>query len=738
MFKVLLFLISLGLPMFLVAQVSPLSYQLNQVIGSSSNDVSKRSSDAEIHIVVKGNVKNIQAFLTKNSGTIKYQYDDLMAIRFPEKELSKLLSVEGLVKAELHNTPFDLMDETALRITSADSVHAGGGNLQQSYTGKNVVVGIIDSGIDPTHPDFKNDDGTTRILAFWDQNDFSASLAPYGYGKEYTSSDIDAGSMANYLDTTYDGHGTAVTGMAAGGGKVRSDIKGMAPDADIVVVGVRASDLDYVNRTPYMLQLVDAINYIFEIAEAEGKPAVVNLSLGGIEGSHDAQDLPTQLIEKMLDAKNGRAVVVSAGNAGEVKHHVQYEVDQDTAFTWFRSMYSNTERCKRDSGAYMSFYGDEKDIENLFINISAENRTPCCTADDETGFRAVKQTIGQPISYTLTNGSKQIGVVTTFLEKIGTSYGYFVEIKSKEMSRFWRISFTGSGKVDGWAGPLNRRSCNSDFIYNPLALGSAEQTRKLGRYVEPDLTQNIGSAYACSEKVITVGAYNTNTSMLDVDSVLRSFGGIQMDRASFSSIGPTRTGIIKPDLTGPGSRVFTAQASQELVSMAASNRSNLHLGGMHSVTDGTSFSSPAVAGIIALYLEKNPNANYADIKQALLSSTDQDAQTGTNMPNNENGYGRVNAFQMLLYQVPAGILEFGSLDALVYPNPTSGYVHIELSKELAKQNIHLTLTDIKGTVIMKSTFLGYQHNFELNNSGIYFLNLRDNNGKSTTKKIVFF
>lgn len=738
MSKIIFFLFSLVIPTLLFSQTSPLSYQLNQVLENTSNELTKRSDDVFIHIVVKGNVKNIQAFLKNNSGTVKYQYDDLMAIRFPEKELGKLLSVEGIVKAEFHNNPFDVMDETALRITSADSVHAGGGILQQAYTGKNVVVGIIDSGIDPTHPDFKNDDGTTRILAFWDQNDFGGSLAPYGYGKEYTASDIDAGLMANYLDTTYDGHGTAVTGMAAGGGKARRDVKGTAPEADIVAVGVRASELNYVERTPYMLKLVDAINYIFKIAENAGKPAVVNLSLGGIEGSHDGQDLPTQLIEKMLDAKNGRAVVVSVGNAGSVKHHVQYEVNQDTAFTWFRSMYSNSEQCKRDSGAYMSFYGDELDIENLLINISAENRTPCCTADDETGFRAIKQTVGQPISYTLTNGSTQIGVVTTFLEKIGTSYGYFVEIKSKEMSRFWRISLTGTGKVDGWAGPANRRSCNSDFIYNPLALGSPEQTRKLGRYVEPDLTQNIGSAYACSEKVITVGAYNTNTSMLDVDSVLRSFGGIQMDRASFSSIGPTRTGIIKPDLTGPGSRVFTAQASQVLTSMTSSNRSDLHLGGMHSVTDGTSFSSPAVAGIIALYLEKHPNANYADIKQALLSTTDQDAQTGTNLPNNENGYGRVNAYQMLLYQVPAGILEFGSLDALVYPNPTSGYVHVELSKELAKQNMHLTLTDIKGTVIMKSTFQGYQHNFELNNSGIYFLNLRDNSGKSTTKKIVVF
>lgn len=729
-------LVFITLPICSFAQNSPFSYQLLKTSESyEKQEVSIRSAN-QIHLFLKGNPRSISSFIKQNSGTIKYHYDDLFAIRMPIIALSKLATLEGLIKAEIHNSPLTAQDATALRFTSTDSVHAGSGLLQTAYTGKGVVVGIIDSGIDPTHPDFKNDDGTTRILAFWDQNNFDSTLAPYGYGNEYTASEIDAGLMANYKDTTYNGHGTAVTGMAASGGKHRKEIKGMAPDADIVVVGIRPSDLDYVNRTPSMMKIVDGINYIFKVAETAGKPAVINISLGGIEGSHDAQDLPTQLIEKMLDDKNGRVLVVSAGNSGTVRHHVGYEVNNDTAFTWFRPMVSNTSVCKRETGAYMSFYGDENKVQNLKINIAAENLSPCCTAIDETGFRSFKQPIGQKIIDTLKNGSTIIGVVTTFVEKIGSTYGYFAEIKTSDLSMFWRFQFSGTGKVDGWAGPTSRRSCNSDFIYSPLAFGPPEKTRKLGRYVEPDFSQNIGNAYACSEKVITVGAYSVNTAMFDADSIRRNFSVKAKERASFSSIGPTRIGITKPDIMGPGSRVITTQAAQVLATMATGNRSNLYLGGQHSVTDGTSFSSPAVAGIVALFLEKYPTANYSEVKQAMVMTADQDSLTGNKVPNDKHGYGRINAYQMLLYQNPASVEEIQGIDALIYPNPSNGQFNVELSRKAVSQQFILKIIDLQGQLVYSSDFSGNTHQFNITNSGIYLVEIIDQEGIQLCKKII--
>ncbi len=721
------------LPILGVSQQSPLSYQAWKLL-NNENYSQSRSSNNQLHAIVKGHSTSIQSFLDTHEGTIKYQYEDLFSIRIPLSELEELASVKGIEKIELHQSPITVQDATALNQTKSNIAHSGGGSLQQAYTGKDVVVGVIDSGIDPTHPDFKNDDGTTRILAFWDQNDFSGSLAPYGYGTEYTNVDIDAGAMNNYLDTTYDGHGTPVTGVAAGGGKVRSDVKGMAPEADIVVVGIRPSTLDYTNRLPHTLQIVDGINYIFKQAEAVGKPAVINISLGGIEGSHDGEDLPTQMIEKMLDEKAGRVLVTSAGNAGTVMHHVRYDLNSDTAFTWFRSMYSNSALCQRDSGAYMSFYGDEADFKNLRINVAAENRSPCCSADAETGFRNMFQTIGRPVIDTFKNGNAVIGVVTMYLEKIGNSYGFFVDIDSEEMNRFWRMQFTGKGTVDGWSGPLSRRTCNSDFIYRAAAAGTPAQTRKLGRYVEPDTDQNIGTAYASSEKVVTVGAYTVRSEMRDVDSVLQTFPNKPLERASFSSRGPNRVGVIKPDITGPGERIITAQPSQILTEKAQSGRSTLYLGGQHSVTDGTSFSAPAVAGIIALYLEKNPEATYSEVLQALHATADQDSLTGQKMPNNENGYGRVNAYQLLLYEAPVGQIENESPRFLVYPNPSSGQITIETSKFAPAKRV--SIYNMQGQLIQTIHATDYQYNLAIEKQGMYVVEVQFENGNIIRQSLI--
>ena len=370
------FLLFLVLPFSSFAQQSTLSFEAHKLIESNKNNLQSISSTQLVHVIVKGSHQAIENYFLHNSGAVKYHIDDIFSVRLPLADLGSFAKVTGVEKIEIHQSPISVQDATAIEQTNVDEVHAGGGTLQRAYNGSGVVVGIIDSGIDPTHPDFKNDDGTTRILGFWDQNDFSGTFAPYGYGTAYTKTDIDAGAMSNYLDTTYDGHGTAVTGVAAGGGKVRLDVKGMAPEADIVVVGIRPSTLDYTDRVPHTLQIVDGINYIFKVAEAAGKPAVINISLGGIEGSHDGEDLPSQMIEKMLDEKAGRVLVTSAGNAGQVYHHVRYTMNNDTMFTWYRSLFSNTSLCKRDSGAYMSFYGDEDDFihtEN-FVLVDAQKR----------------------------------------------------------------------------------------------------------------------------------------------------------------------------------------------------------------------------------------------------------------------------------------------------------------------------------------------------------------------------
>ncbi len=364
---------------------SKLSYDL--VKSLHDPETLSKTNTKNVALILKGDKQKLTAFVKSKGGTVKYQVADMLAVRLPADKLPELAELPYLKKAETHSSPLYFNDKVALRQTLVDTVQAGGGQLQQPYTGAGIIFGMIDSGIDPTHPDFQNEDSTTRILAFWDQSDTLSSLAPYGYGRGYTQQDIDNGAMSNYLDSIYGGHGSAVAGVAVGGGRAHPDIKGMAPDANIIAVGIDPNVLNYLDRTPSMLQIVDGVDYIFKHADSLNMPAVVNISLGGIEGSHDGRDLPTQMIDAMLGAKYGRALVTSAGNSAQTKHHTQFKVTGDTLFTWFESMYSNSEVCKRDSGAYMSFYGDSLEVVNLQVSIAAEDRSPCCTILDETGFR---------------------------------------------------------------------------------------------------------------------------------------------------------------------------------------------------------------------------------------------------------------------------------------------------------------------------------------------------------------
>jgi len=722
------------LPIFIQAQdYSKLSHDLVKMHIENQNreDV---NLTGEIHMLIKGNGEKLSAFVESHNGIVKYRYGRILAIRLPLNVLSSLSELDYLEKAEIHNQALYFNDAVAIAQTSVDTVHAGGGLLKQPYTGKGVIFGMIDSGIDPTHIDFKNDDGSTRIVAFWNQNDTLSSLFPYGYGKEYTRQDIDNGLMSAYLDTVYNGHGSAVAGFAAGGGRARKDIMGFAPDCEIIAVGINPSVLDYLDRTPSMLNIVDGIDYIFTIADSLNRPAVINISLGGLEGSHDGRDLPTQLIDAMLEAKSGRSLVTSAGNSANTRHHIQFLVSGDTLFTWFESMYSNSEVCKRDSGAYMSFYGDSIDVVNLRYSISAEEQSPCCTILDETNYKPYMQPVGQINYDTLRLGTNILGYVSTFMEKIENTYAFFMEIRSDSMDLLWRYNVTGSGKIDGWAGPLTARSCNSTYIEFPSRIGNSTQIKNFANYVQPDYKQTIGTAYASSKNAITVGAHYVRNSMRDVDSVKRNYFVTPLLRASFSSFGPSRDGRIKPDIMAPGSRIITTQASQVLAQKAINGRSTLYLGGQHSITDGTSFASPAVAGIVALYFEKNPNATFREVITAMQLTADEDPFMLT-LPNNSYGYGRINGYQMLLGPW-LGVKSYGFLEALIYPNPNKGEFTVRLSDDNPSALYQVKLLDMTGRIIYQGTEKKNLFSVSVEQKGFFIIQIQDENGNIFSNKLI--
>ena len=218
----------------------------------------------------------------------------------------------------------------------ADLVHTG----PPGHRGTGVIVGIIDlTGVDWQHDDFRQQDGTSRILRIWDQ-----SLSPQGaeqkptgfnYGVEYTKSDIDAAltsanptQIVRHEDSDTDGHGTHVAGIAAGDGSVAGNNQpaftyvGVAPEADIIVVKNTkgTSPLGGTLALGDSVNTLDAINYIFNQAATLNRPVVINMSEGGNVGPHDGSSVLERGIDNLLGGR-GRAFVKSAGNEATSNRH---------------------------------------------------------------------------------------------------------------------------------------------------------------------------------------------------------------------------------------------------------------------------------------------------------------------------------------------------------------------------------------------------------------------------------
>jgi len=191
-----------------------------------------------------------------------------------------------------------------------------------NLTGRGVLVGVIDSGIDYANPVFRNADGTTRIRNLWDQS--LSENPPEGYliGTEYTSEQINEAlrqptieqrrQIVPSQDTS--GHGTAVAGVAAGNSQ---EYRGVAYESDLIVVKL---GLPRLNGFPRTTEIMQAIDYVIRKALEYGQPIAINLSFGNTYGAHDGNSLLEQFIQ---DAANRwkNVICIGTGNEGNTAGH---------------------------------------------------------------------------------------------------------------------------------------------------------------------------------------------------------------------------------------------------------------------------------------------------------------------------------------------------------------------------------------------------------------------------------
>jgi hypothetical protein len=534
------------------------------------------------------------------------------------------------------NTGQPLNDSTRVK-HFVNEVHSGMGGLPAAFTGKDVIIGFVDQGIDHQHPDFKNPDGTTRVLYYWDHTmglDAVRTPAEYGYGQVFYASDINSGNCPATEESS--AHGTTVAGAAAANGLANGREKGMAPDAKLIII---ETNFYLPNWT---LTVADACDFVFAKADSLGLPAIVNLSVGSYLGSHDGDDPAAELMETLLDEHAGRIIVGAAGNSGGWgKYHVQGNVDSDTSFVWIKP---NPSSQLGANTCYMDLWTDLSDATFKY-GFGANLPSGSYAERAETQYRNATAGAGTTLRDTLWNNGNRIATIEIYPEIVGTNLHiefYFNNVDSTNYN--YSVKTVGSGMYDAWTGSLSI-SLNDMETNIPTAAVLPE----IIHYNMPDSLQTIVSSWNCSEKVISVGNIRNRLHHIDgngneyspVPAYTSAVGQLSVN----SSKGPSRHGVVKPDIAACGDVALSAGPLwfvQEPGYWGSVSDDHLHMR-----NGGTSMASPVVAGIAALYFEKCKNGTYDSFMNDMKNTAYTDGYTGA-VPNFAYGYGKIHALDLLL------------------------------------------------------------------------------------------
>lgn len=628
--------------------------------------------------------------------------------RIPFEVIPKVTDLPGVEYIEASTEVMPMIDQ-ARKEAGLPYEAQGIGEEPLPVTGKGVIVGVIDRGFDYTHEAFRDAAGNCRISRVWEQAGASETRpAPekFGYGIEMTEA---ADIAAAEGDVSGNSHGTHVAGIAAGSSSFRDgQYTGVAPDTEIVLVSMDATDGDNA-------KLADAMAYIFEYAEKAGKPCVINMSLGSQIGPHDG----TSPFDKIADslAGEGRLLVGSAGNHGNDKFHVSRTFDSTddaplATFINFKNLVNTA-----NAGGVIDIWGDKDMKYNVeLICYSKGKNTITETLPLDMEADGVKE-------YNFTGNIT--GPLTAAVETNPNNGKLHVMIKSGITSLRNRY-YVGVKIVPQSAGTVNIWADN-----NKLGLTAHE----IEGYAEPGKEYStIAEIGGTSASVLTVGAYTTRDEYTVAGSTDASnIGQTMCDICTFSSFGPTADGRQKPEITAPGCFIISAVSSHDNGGTQILADYNEDGGHRYGYMQGTSMSSPFVAGVVAGWLQIDPTLDPARLKQAVQETARRDDFTNTGNPIHW-GAGKINPREGAVNVLTSGITDIYADDnakPVIWPDevvfPVSGQAEIVVS-DMAGRIVSSTRAEVTAGERMSLTRDTLQATH-----GLYIVSVRTASGQTTAK-----
>lgn len=615
----------------------------------STASTSQNNAD-NILALVKGEEAAVSRYCVRHQG-------DIHICHIPLDNVAKLSEDPRIKRIELNKLKRHILNDLAAEKTTTTLLHQGIAPLPKAFDGTGVVAGIQDISFDYNHPTFRSKkDGRLRIVRAWDELHDYQNLT-YNEGSKFpigklftTEADIVAKDHSADADINY--HGTHTTGTMAGSG-YDTPYSGMAPEADIYMVNyILENNMDLLTDEQKEIikkygETIDILGFqnIFDYADSIGKPCVINFSIGGTCDTMQETVLYNEYLQNMVGP--GKIIVASVGNEGIKKRHLVKSTDEtiagglivpssakdneDVAFhittkgtltLTLKDLYNTSERNSRTFT--LGFdpkkeYADSAVVNNLIWNAIYE-----CKTQSSLG----KGTIVEIASSKDIYRDQQVvyDVCITPGEENFENHSYLLTIEGENT------------EAEIWIDNAQILSSNNGGI----SLKGAEDG---GTLLMP-------GSFDC---IIGVGASAWKQQWKSINgSTYTDSRGKNGERANFSSVGPSFTNVMKPDVIAPGTNVISSFSSAYYPKTSTYFQRYIAAKSDYEGKDyywsaccGTSMSTPVVSGIVALWLQADPTLTPEKVRE-VIQKTSHQHDCGLPYPNDYYGYGEIDAYRGLL------------------------------------------------------------------------------------------
>ena len=618
----------------------------------------------------------------------------IISCRIPLHLFKEGFSYPGIEYIEVAEKIVPELDK-AIEDIRADLVHKGI-DLPQPYTGKNVLIGVVDWGFDYTHPMFYDTTlSYSRIMAAWDQVKTIGTPPPgFSHGAYYSDPTQLEAAHSDTFSIIHDYHGTHVAGIAGGSG-AGTKYRGVGFESEFLYSQMR-TDLS---------SSVDAFQWMYNVSQATGKRLVINNSWGGYRTSPlDGTSLVSQAIDGFSDL--GVVFVVSGANNGNINFHLKKTFNQDSVKTRIGGFdYVNDQELW---GQTISMWGEQGNPFSVKLRIlsdtnSIAGESNLIYTDTSPAFIDTFLIIGTDTVF--------YNFITDAAHPLNGRPQMTLNVQSKNQS-LKKILYAEaeSGTVHFWNTRLT--------IYGGGNWGNSF-TAPIAGHVNGDKNYGIGHP-GVTTSVITAAAHQTGFHL-----------------TSFSSYGPRMDDFMKPDISAPGQDIISSFNSYAVENVNPTAQVTFHGRTYEFIPlSGTSMSAPMVTGVVSLILEANPTLTAAEVKDIVLSSARNDGLTGNIGPegNNRWGHGKLDALNAIIQSITGGTAVGNIINSqnYLYPNPANSIVYF--TGELTGNETY-RLNRMDGTAIANGHFDGtlYVGDFS---EGVYILSIENALGIECFKVIV--